>query len=89
LWRATVGTGVPAKTRSHDTIERGRRHRLKRTDGQWVRLKNLGDQAGLALALKRLLARRHLIDHHAEGKNIGACIGLLAFQLHRQGVARL
>ena len=37
----------------------------------------------MALGLECFLSRDHFVDHHAERENIGARIGLAAFELFR------
>ncbi len=40
-----------------------------------------GDERGLTLARKGLLAGRHLVEHRAEGEDVAARVGLLALEL--------
>ena len=42
---------------------------------------NRRDQARLALAFERLASRRHLVDQRAEREDVGARVGVLAFEL--------
>ena len=42
---------------------------------------NRGDQAGLALPVERPLSRGHLVQHSAEGEDVGTRIDLSVFDL--------
>ena len=56
--------------------------------GGRVRSRIARDQARLALALERLLARQHLVEHRAEREDVRARVGLAAFELLRRHVLK-
>jgi len=40
----------------------------------------------LGLSFERLLSRHHLVQHRAEGEDVGARVGVFAFDLFRRQV---
>ena len=66
-----------------DAVEGRRCHRRDRRDRSWLAFQDRRDQARAALAGKRLLARSHLVQHAAQGEDVGAGVGLLALELLR------
>ena len=60
--------------------------RLEVRDRPRLGLHDRADQARLALALERLLAREHLVEHGAEREEIRPRVGFLAFHLLRRHV---
>ena len=78
--------GVFFQTPLDEKVERGRDARLDLRDGIGLRRDNRGDQVWLALAFERLPPRHHLVEDGAEGEDVGARVGFLAFELLRRHV---
>ena len=73
--------GILGEARLHDAVERGRRHRLQLRDRLRLVAQDRGDEGRLRGAGEGLLARRHLVEHGAEGEDVGARVGVLALEL--------
>ena len=61
-------SGSLARQRLHDPLERRRRHRRHRRDRRRLLLHDRRDQRRLARPRKRLLPRRHLVEHAPNAK---------------------
>ena len=82
-----IAGGLPAVVRgfgealSDEAIERGRGHRLDGGDRRWIGGHHGRDEARLAGAHETSAAGDHLVEHCAEGEDVGARVGLFAFEL--------
>ena len=73
--------GILRETRRDQAVERRRRHRHDRRRGRRAVLQDRADQARLALAVERLLPRRHLVEDRAEREDVAPRVGLAALEL--------
>ena len=78
--------GILGQRFADEAIERGGRHRLQAGDRRGLVAQDRGDQGCSTSALERFLTRRHLVEHGAEGEDVGERIGFLAFELLRRHV---
>ena len=58
----------------------GQRHG-HRGEWLWLALHDSGDDAGLAFAVEGHAAGEHFVEHAAEGEDVAARVGILAFEL--------
>ena len=70
----------------HHPLQGGRGQRLQSGERWGLGSKDGRDEACLALPLERLAARRHFVEHGAEGEQIAARVGRLPLQLLRRHV---
>ena len=68
---------------SHQALEGGRSQRLQGRERRRLRGEDGRDEARLALPLERPAARRHLVEHGAEGEQVAARVGRLPLELLR------
>src|SRR5260370_1796971 len=71
---------------ANQAIQRGRGKRLRRRDGLWFVFQDGGNDAGLALAVERVISGDHLIQHGAEGEQIATRVRFFSLQLLRRHV---
>ncbi len=64
-----------------EIIEGRRRRRLGGADGIGILFQDGGGYADLAFAFECALTHRHLVENGAKRKNVGAGIGIFAFDL--------
>ena len=74
------------QTGSHDVFEGSWSERLERADRIGVFFQNGGCQRNLTLTFKGSLSCRHLVKHCAKGKDVGAGVCFLSFDLLRRHV---
>ena len=85
--------GLPAivrilgETARHEPIERPWRHRQQRRQRRRIDVHDRRDQARLALAVERLPAGEHFVEHGAEREDVGARVDGLSLHLLRRHVA--
>ena len=78
--------GILRQAPRHDVVEPRGSQRLERGYRGRIRMENRANQARRRRALKRALPCRHLVDNRAEGKDVGARVGLSPLELFRRHV---
>ena len=78
--------GIFCKARADDVIERRRDERLQDWNRRRLVLEDGADEARLTLPLERALPGEHLVHHRAKREDVGARVGLVAFDLLRRHV---
>src|SRR5712664_3438497 len=75
--------GVLRQASANQPIERRRNHGLKCRERFRLVFQNGGNHAGLALAIKRVVAGQHLVQHGAKGEQIASRVRFFPLQLLR------
>ena len=78
--------GIFLQTGGQDMFERRGSGGLERADGLRIFFQNRRRQRDLTLSVKRPVARDHLIEHCAKGKDIAARVRFFALDLLRRHV---